>query len=163
MTAAGSEAVWTSTSPDQTAFLGTLIGRIAPGGLAIALAGPLGAGKTQLVKGIADGNDPARSAPVTSPTFTLIHEYPGRLILFHVDAYRLGGPKELEALGFSELIREDSVVVVEWADRVASSMPADTLWIRLRVTGASTRELRIAASGPLSESCFEQVQREVNP
>jgi tRNA threonylcarbamoyladenosine biosynthesis protein TsaE len=108
-----------------------------------------------LVKGIARGNAADAAPPVTSPTFTLIHEYPGRFKLYHVDSYRLAGSAELEALGFSELIHPGSVVVVEWADRVASSMPADTLWIRLTAKGPSRREVSVGATGPVSEACVE--------
>jgi tRNA threonylcarbamoyladenosine biosynthesis protein TsaE len=73
----------------------------------------------------------------------LIHEYPGRLALYHVDAYRLDGPADLTALGFDELIREDSAVVVEWADRVEPVLPDDVLWIKLEVRSELARGLSI--------------------
>lgn len=158
MNAADSEATFRTTSPEETAELGAAVGSNAPGGFSVALVGPLGAGKTQLVKGIARGNAPTGLPSVTSPTFTLIHEHPGRLTLYHVDVYRLTGVADLEALGFRELFRPDSLVVVEWSDRVASALPVDTLWIRMTPTGASSRELRITAAGPRSQRCLDALR-----
>ena len=89
----------TSASVDETLAVGELLGRLLTGGLVIGLVGPLGAGKTQLVKGMAIGNGLDDAREVTSPTFTLVHEYPGKLPLFHLDAYRLSKPEELVALG----------------------------------------------------------------
>jgi tRNA threonylcarbamoyladenosine biosynthesis protein TsaE len=119
------------------------------------MVGPLGAGKTHLVKGIAAGNGTVDPRKITSPTFTLIHEYPGRLRLYHVDAYRLRGPSELIALGFDELVASDSVVAVEWADRVRAAMPTDTLWIEIIPIEETTRNLRLHASGPLAKLCLD--------
>jgi len=107
-----------SNSVAETIRLGQAMGRGAVGGEVIALVGELGTGKTYLIKGIAQGLDVADSELVTSPTFTLINEYEGRLNLYHIDAYRLDSAKQLEALGFDELYSSDSVIVVEWADRV---------------------------------------------
>jgi tRNA threonylcarbamoyladenosine biosynthesis protein TsaE len=99
---------------------------------------------------------------VTSPTFTLIHEYPGRLTLFHIDAYRLRGPAELLALGFDELSRADSVVVMEWADRVREAMPADALWITLTVAGDTQRNVSMSATGKTSLQCLEAFKNVCN-
>ncbi len=122
-----------SRSAEQTRRLGeTLAGRLA-GGDVVALTGPLGAGKTQWVKGLAAGLgiDPDE---VHSPTFTLINEYDSRRDgaprLYHVDVYRLAGPPELETLGFAEILdARDGVIAVEWADRVPALLPADAVWI----------------------------------
>ncbi len=149
---------WQTTSPQQTHVLGMVLGRSLVGGVTVALVGPLGAGKTQLVKGIAEGNGEASARKVTSPTFTLIHEYPGRLTLFHIDAYRLRGPRELLALGFDELVRADSAVVVEWADRVMDALPQDLLRVGLTPTGDTERRLEIVATGVAATRCFEAFQ-----
>ena len=95
-------------------------------GEVIALDGPLGAGKTTLVRDLVEalGGDPAQ---VSSPTFTLLHQYRARLPVIHVDAYRLSGPGDLAGLGFDEL-SEAGVGVVEWADRVRAALPATRLW-----------------------------------
>ncbi len=154
MTECRRRQVWKTTSAQSTFALGESLGHSLVGGLTIGLAGPLGAGKTQLVKGIAIGNALDDADRVTSPTFTLVHEYPGRLTLYHLDAYRLGGGDELTALGFDELIAWDSAVVVEWADRVASVMPDDTLWIDLKVAGETDRTLVFRARGATSNRCL---------
>lgn len=112
----------------------------------IALIGPLGAGKTVLVKGIAEGagvTDPRR---VTSPTFVIVNEYDGRLHLYHVDAYRLSGERELEALGIDEFA-ERGAILIEWADRVPGILPEERLIIHIEPTGEQSRELQLAATG----------------
>ena len=154
MTAAEVQVTWKSTSVETTYALGAALGRVLRGGVAIGMVGPLGAGKTQLVKGLAAGNGNADRRKITSPTFTLIHEYPGRLRLYHVDAYRLRGPTELISLGFDELVASDSVASVEWADRVRPAMPMDTLWIEIHPIEETTRELHFHAGGPLAELCL---------
>lgn len=152
------EDTWQTASPEATFALGEAIGRRLIGGLTIGLAGPLGAGKTQLVKGIAVGNAVDDVRKVTSPTFTLVHEYAGRLTLCHVDAYRLSGACELEALGFEEFSRPDSAVVIEWADRVRSALPQDTLWIDLIPTGKMTRMLTPRATGEIATRFLETLR-----
>jgi len=158
LTATRHGATWSTTSVESTLTLGEALGRCLIAELTIGLVGPLGAGKTHLVKGIAAGNAPGKGSSVTSPTFTLIHEYDGRLTLYHVDAYRLRDTAELLALGFDELTRADSVVVVEWADRVRSAMPEDSLWITLALTGPTSRDLTFQAGGPRSQRCLDALQ-----
>jgi tRNA threonylcarbamoyladenosine biosynthesis protein TsaE len=149
---------WETTSPEATLALGAALGRSLTGGLMIGLVGPLGSGKTQLVKGIASGNEIDDIRKVTSPTFTLVHEYPGRLKLHHVDVYRLSGARELEALGFEEFVGPDSAVVIEWADRVRSVMPADTLWVDLAPTGETSRALTFRAGGETAVRCLASLR-----
>ncbi len=144
-------------SPGETLAFGERLGRVLSGGLALGLVGPLGAGKTQFVKGLAAGNGWSESASVTSPTFTLVNEYPGRLHLFHIDVYRLKSPAELEAIGFHEMLRSDSIVVVEWADLVSSLMPEDAAWIEIVPRGESERAIRVRAAGSLSEQVLAEV------
>jgi tRNA threonylcarbamoyladenosine biosynthesis protein TsaE len=125
----------TSQSPDETMQIGEKIGACLKGGEVIALIGPLGSGKTHLVKGIAAGLGAADSKLVTSPTFVLINEYSGpeiRLDVYHVDAYRLESVREFEMLGFDDLCRPDSVVLIEWADRVQAALEnVDTIGVEL--------------------------------
>jgi len=139
---------------EATIALGEAIGCSLVGGLTIGLVGPLGAGKTQLVKGIAKGNAVDDARRVTSPTFTLIHEYAGRLSLFHVDVYRLRNSAELLALGFDELADPGAVVVVEWADRVRGAMPDEALWITLTITGDTHRRISLLAAGDAATRCL---------
>ncbi len=143
----------TTASAAETFAVGEALGQNLPGGLVIGLVGPLGAGKTHLVKGIAAGNAVGDAPRVTSPTFTLVHEYAGACHLYHVDVYRLSGPRELEALGFDEMQQPDSAVVVEWADRVRDIMPDDTLWIELEPRDQTTRALTFRPTGQAAARC----------
>lgn len=123
-----------SNSPEETLALGEAWGREAEPGWVIGLSGELGTGKTQLIKGLARGL--GIRAPVLSPTFVLVHEYPGgRLPLFHLDLYRLGGPEEIIAAGLEEyLSRRDGVVAIEWVERWAGPdgrLPAPGLFRRV--------------------------------
>ena len=126
-------------SADETISLGERLGKqLAPGDV-IALYGDLGAGKTTLTKGIAVGLGLA--ADIHSPTFTLIHEHPGAIPLYHVDLYRLSSEQEVETLGLEEYIYRDGVTVIEWANTTRSLLPAERLDITLRMTGDTDREL----------------------
>lgn len=138
---------------EATLALGRRIGGAFRVGWVIGLVGPLGVGKTHLVKGMAAGNPPAAGKPaeVTSPTFVLVNEYPGRVPLYHVDAYRLHSADELAELGLEEMMA-DGAVAIEWADRVAGALPPDRLTITGHVTGETTRLWTFSASGPTSRS-----------
>jgi tRNA threonylcarbamoyladenosine biosynthesis protein TsaE len=107
-----------SHSVEQTISLGHCLGSNLQARTVVALIGQLGTGKTHLLKGLAEGLDIPDAYDLTSPTFTLINEYHGRLPLYHVDAYRLESPQQLLALGFEEMCAARVVVAVEWADRV---------------------------------------------
>jgi len=109
---------FTTTSPQETIALGKeLAASLAPPKL-VLLRGDLGAGKTTLVKGIAEGFEAASQDDVTSPTFTLIHEYRGpSATLYHIDLYRVDTPRELETLGLDDLMDERSVLLIEWGDK----------------------------------------------
>ncbi len=110
--------VFTTTSPQETIALGKeLAASLAPPKL-VLLRGDLGAGKTTLVKGIAEGFEAASQNDVTSPTFTLIHEYRGpSATLYHIDLYRVDTQRELETLGLDDLMDERSVLLIEWGDK----------------------------------------------
>ena len=136
---------YTTNSADETRDLGRQIAAHLKPGDVIALVGPLGAGKTQFVKGLAAGLGVGDPRSVNSPTFVLVQEYHGRLTLYHLDAYRLGSVKELSAIGFDELCDAGGVVVVEWADRVRSLLPESAIGIELAPTGESTRRVTLAA------------------
>jgi len=142
-----------SHGPERTQAVAEQLGALLESGVVLALVGRLGAGKTQFVKGLARGIGFEDVRKVTSPTFTLIHEYPGHRLLYHIDAYRLSGAEELLDLGFEEL-PGGGAVVVEWADRVVDVMPPDCLWIDMKVTGATTRLLNVRATGPLARRCL---------
>lgn len=147
----------TSHSLAETMQIGQKIGAALKGGEVIALIGPLGSGKTHLIKGIAAGLGAADSRRVTSPTFVLINEYTGpkmRLDVYHVDAYRLESVAEFEMLGFDDLCRPDSVVLIEWADKVQSALQnVDTMQIELSHIDQNERQIRLKdAPGYVLES-----------
>lgn len=147
-----------TNSVDETISLGESLGQSFVGGLQIGLIGPLGAGKTHLVKGMALGNARDDAPSVTSPTFTLLHEYAGRLRLYHADLYRLADPGELTALGYEEWCTDDSVVVIEWADRFRSTLGDDVLWVELRPTGETRRSVIFEAKGKAAKGCLDRLQ-----
>ncbi len=106
----------------------------------IGLIGPLGAGKTRLSRALAEGLGTDPSA-IASPTFVLIHEYRGRIPIYHFDVYRLTGPDEFEALGPWDYFEGEGVCLVEWADRVLDLLPAEAWLIRIEPTGVEGRRL----------------------
>ena len=158
MSGDGTSFQFTTNSVDQTMALGESLGRAFVGGLQIGLTGPLGAGKTHLVKGMAVGNAYDEVPLVTSPTFTLVHEYAGRLRLHHADLYRLTNSNELIALGYEEWCADDSVVVIEWADRFRSALDDEFLWIELRPTGEASRCVSFDAKGEAAIDCLGKLR-----
>jgi len=140
-----------SDSPESTRAFGRALGNAASPGTVLALSGELGAGKTQLAKGVASGL--GVESVVNSPTFVLMNEHIGRLRLFHVDAYRLGDPEEAAAAGLLDDRAAGGVVVIEWADRLDGWLPEDRLDLRIdSVAGApNSRVLTWSAHGPEHE------------
>jgi tRNA threonylcarbamoyladenosine biosynthesis protein TsaE len=136
-----------SESPAETAQLGERVGRALVAGDVVALTGELGAGKTAFVQGVAVGL--GIRGRVTSPTFTIVNEYEGPIPLFHVDFYRLEHAAELINVGFDDYFERGGVVVVEWAERYAESLPADRLDVRIEITGPESR--RLSFGGPRAE------------
>lgn len=133
-----------SHSPEETFAYGRELAGSLRSGDVIALAGDLGAGKTQLVKGIASGL--GVETEVTSPTFTLIHEYPaGRLSLFHIDLYRLDSVEEVLKIGLDEYLDSRGVTVIEWADKFEEVIPSGARWIRLRALEGDLREIEVTS------------------
>ncbi|MDB5290850.1 MAG: hypothetical protein JWL69_2091 [Phycisphaerales bacterium] len=130
-----------SRSPAQTQKIAGELARSLKGGECIALTGDLGAGKTQFVRGLLRGLGGVPRS-VSSPTFMLLNVYEtGRLTVYHLDAYRVAGPEDFEAIGFTELLEQGGVVVVEWASRVSELLPKGH--IDVRIEPVSERERRI--------------------
>lgn len=143
--------------PDETRALGERIGRLLQRGTVVALSGELGAGKTTFTQGLARGL--AVHAHVTSPTFTLVTEYPARagMRLVHMDSYRLGdapseAASEAATFGIEEILDDaDAVVVIEWAERLLHLLPSGTLFVTLAAADAAdsdTRTVTLAADAP---------------
>jgi len=135
---------FTTNSAEETIALGrTLVDLLAPPKL-VLLRGDLGAGKTTLVKGIATGFRAAKEEDVTSPTFTLVHEYRGaQANLYHIDLYRIDTQRELETLGLDDLRAEDSVLLVEWGEKFARLLRERDVEIELASEGENRRRIRI--------------------
>jgi len=128
-----------TSSAKETTSLGQKIGSQLSSGDILALSGPLGAGKTTLIQGIAQGLEVKDY--VTSPTFILINEYQGRLPFYHIDLYRLEDPAQIEELGLSEYFEKDGVVVIEWAERLGDLLPENAKQIKLEVSGEDKRKI----------------------
>ncbi len=136
-----------SDSTDQTVELGKKIGTGLKGGEIFCLTGPLGSGKTHLVKGIAAGAGASDPRQVNSPTFVIINEYHGpdsALDVYHIDAYRLDSIAEFEMLGFDDLCCPNSVVLIEWADKVRSALKnIDSIRVELSHISQNQRQINM--------------------
>ena len=137
-------------SEAETQALGEVLARVIRPGTVIGLVGDLGAGKTRLVRAIAEslGADPSA---ISSPTYVLIQEYEGRLPISHFDVYRLASLDEFLALGSEEYFDGDGVCLVEWADRVAEALPRRSWWIRITRDGESRRFEMTLSPGAMAE------------
>jgi tRNA threonylcarbamoyladenosine biosynthesis protein TsaE len=141
------ELVIESDGPKATQALGQVMGAFVQAGTIIAFYGDLGAGKTAFVQGLARGLDVPPHYYVTSPSYTLINQYPGRLTLYHVDLYRIDAPEAIEELGLMELMEHPAVMAIEWAEHLSEPIFRDHLSIRLEVSGPQSRKITIKATG----------------
>src|SRR5208337_3897890 len=148
--------VFNAKNEADTTALGHALADVLPPGTTVALCGTLGAGKTRLVQAIAEGLGVNRR-DVVSPTFVLIQEYRGRRMIFHIDAYRLRDDDEFQQLGPDEYFESDGLVLIEWADRVAGSLPRDYIEIRVEVIGAESRRFEIRAIGRRNEEALQRL------
>jgi tRNA threonylcarbamoyladenosine biosynthesis protein TsaE len=139
-----------------TRAAGRRLGKALSAGDFVALTGELGAGKTVLVKAMAEG---AGAEAASSPTFALVNLYRGPVPLQHLDLYRLAGPAELFALGFDDLLAEPAATVCEWSERAQGALPADRLEIALAYAGPHARTLRANATGPRGERLIRALRR----
>ncbi|MRR16895.1 MAG: tRNA (adenosine(37)-N6)-threonylcarbamoyltransferase complex ATPase subunit type 1 TsaE [Deltaproteobacteria bacterium] len=135
-----------SGSAEQTFALGKAIGKNAAEGDVFALSGELGAGKTCFACGLARGIGVDEQYVITSPTFTLINEYPGRCRFYHFDVYRLNQMDELIDLGYDEYVSAKGVVAIEWAEKIKNALPDDTIKIDFVYVDENKRIISI--SGP---------------
>ena len=123
--------------------LGERLARELPPGAVVLLIGNLGAGKTTLAKGIVKGLGAAPPDEVSSPTFTLIHEYGEDPVVYHVDLYRLDDAAAVATLGLEELFEKRAVVLIEWGERFPALMPAERVEIRLQARDGDEREIEM--------------------
>ena len=132
-------------SAEETEEVGARLGRELGPGSVVGLTGELGAGKTRFIQGLVRGL--GVTAMVTSPTFVLVNQYRGRLTVHHVDAYRTASLTELLDLGLEEVLGGEGVTVVEWADKLAALLPADTVRVHIEGVGDEPREVSITRPG----------------
>jgi len=126
-----------SSCPEDTVSLGERIaGALVPGSI-VALSGEIGSGKTCLVTGIARGLGITET--VTSPTYTIVNEYHGKVRLYHIDAYRLSGDDDFYNTGVLDLLGPDVIVLVEWSERIPNSLPSGVISVHIKITGIHSR------------------------
>ena len=132
----------THSAEETIAYGRSLAAELSPP-LIVLLRGDLGAGKTTLAKGIAEGFGAARAEDVTSPTFTLVHEYRGpRVTLFHIDLYRIDTPRELETLGLDDLLAPNSILLIEWGEKFVRLQRDQNVEITLERVGETERRIQ---------------------
>ena len=151
----------TTRSAAETQKLGQTLGAGIHQAVIIALTGDLGSGKTAFVQGLAKGLGVSEKYYITSPTFTLINEYPGRQRLFHVDLYRIEHISELEDIGLDEILYQDAVIVIEWADKLSGDMLSDHLALQFRLIGAESRQIDIFGYGHQASNLLKALQKSI--
>lgn len=135
--------IFVTASPEETIEAGRKIAAMLRAPRLVLLTGELGAGKTTLVKGVVSGLGLAPPEDVLSPTFSLVHEYEGQPKVYHIDLYRLDRVPELETLGLDDLWDQDAIVLIEWGEKFAGSLPGERGEIHIRALGDARREVRV--------------------
>jgi tRNA threonylcarbamoyladenosine biosynthesis protein TsaE len=151
--------IFETGSPEETRALGERLGRVLEPGDVVSLEGELGAGKTCFVQGLARGAGVAAERRISSPTFTIVNEHPGRFALYHVDLYRLEEARELEEVGLREYLEGGGVAVVEWFDRFPDWKPPDRIDLKITITGEESRRIEAQATGALSSARLSQWEK----
>jgi tRNA threonylcarbamoyladenosine biosynthesis protein TsaE len=146
-----------SQSPEETYQLGIKLGKGLDTGDLVALTGELGAGKTSLIQGITVGLDILNPKQVTSPTFTLINEYKGRVPIYHFDLYRINKLEELFDLGFEEYFYGNGVTLVEWAEKILDWLPPQRLSVYIKILSEKQREIQLSTSQAKFERLFQSL------
>ncbi len=153
----------TTGSLEETKLLGQKIGASISAGTVICLTGDLGSGKTSFVQGLATGLGVPDDYYITSPTYVLINEYPGRYPLFHVDLYRIEDPADFEDIGLYEILHGGGVVAVEWADKLSKDFQyeylAEYLSIHFEILNDESRKLTISSNVPEVRALMERIAK----
>jgi len=144
---------------EETLELGFLLGTLLQEGDVVALGGELGSGKTWFTKGIARGLGVSPETVVTSPSFALVNEYPGRVTLFHMDIYRLENLTELFSAGIEEYLHGGGVAVLEWADRWPEILPEEALTVKLSIVDDHSRSITFSGSHPRAAALIESLRK----
>ncbi len=149
-----------TSEPEQTEHVGEELGSLLEAGDLVCLYGDLGSGKTHFSFGIAMGLE-VREQYITSPTFTLVNEYQGRVPFYHIDLYRLKEPSELEGVGFDEYIDSDGATVIEWAERAEDALPEERLSVYLSHVNERSREIGFLAEGKRYEKLLAELKQRI--
>ncbi len=152
-----------SESPEETMRIGAALGSLLVSGDVVGLTGELGAGKTWFVKGVARGCSGVNEHDVTSPTFTIINEYAGRVPVYHCDAYRLAGPGDLENIGFEEYTDGDGITIVEWSEKISGSLPPDRIDVAIGYMSESGRRLVFTGTGDHANAVLSRLAEDCMP
>ena len=148
-------------SVKETQQLGQILGTGIHQPIIIALTGDLGSGKTAFVQGLAKGLDVSEKYYITSPTFTLINEYPGRRRLFHVDLYRIDHITELEEIGLDEILYQGAVVAIEWADKLPEGALSNHLAFQFKLISDESRQIDLFAYGHSESNLLKAVEEQL--
>lgn len=150
-------------SPEETFAMGKALGRVVFDGAVIALTGVLGSGKTLFIQGLARGLDVSERVYVTSPSYTLINEYPGRITLYHADLYRLSHPEDIESTGLYDLLHQEGIVAIEWADRMLRRDLAEHLAVHFSSKEESVRVVRLRGYGQRWNNLLRELEKWKSP
>ena len=146
-------------SPEQTRAFGRQLGEALTRGIILSLEGDLGCGKTVFVQGLARGLSVPEAVYVTSPSYALVHEYPGRIPLFHVDLYRITDPDGINDLGLFDVLEENNVVAIEWGERIQEALPPGGMIIRFKMISDETRKISLTAYGLQAANVLRTLRR----
>lgn len=147
---------WVTRNPAQTKALGRRLAQALGPGDTLALCGDLGSGKTTFVQGVARGLKITEA--VTSPTFVLVREYPGRLPIYHIDLFRLDRLEDLETIGYDEVVAGQGVTLIEWAQKMPASLPPDHVELAFEIAGETARRITAIPHGPRAGSLVRHWQ-----
>ena len=153
------ESQITTRCVDETRKLGETIGAVVTAGTILALYGDLGSGKTSFVQGLGRGLGVPDDYYITSPSYTLINEYPGRFLLFHIDLYRIENPVDIEDIGLFEILEEDGVVAIEWAEKMGKDLPPNHVKLHFEIINDKTRKISIIPQGAKAVEYFRSWNR----
>ncbi|MFH0728492.1 MAG: tRNA (adenosine(37)-N6)-threonylcarbamoyltransferase complex ATPase subunit type 1 TsaE [Pseudomonadota bacterium] len=144
-------------SPAGTHALGRKIGKALSTGMVITLTGDLGSGKTAFVQGLARGLGVPDDYYITSPTYTIINEYPGRYPLFHLDLYRISDARSVEDIGLLDLLHLENVVAIEWPEIILPELPRDFIALHFEILNRTTRKISIYTYGLNGKSVIQKL------
>jgi tRNA threonylcarbamoyladenosine biosynthesis protein TsaE len=146
-----------TTSPEETQSLAERLGRLLQPGDVVALVGELGSGKTLFCQGLAQGLEVPETFHITSPTFAIINEYPGRIPFYHLDLYRVGSVAEFSELGLEEVFYGQAAVAIEWAETLGEDLPTERLEVRFKFENETSRSLTFQAFGAKARQRLESL------